>query len=59
MPICLSKARFTEREIRAIRQAVDAVRREARRETPRPVRISNLCDRISLTVTKAERRMRP
>jgi hypothetical protein len=58
MPTCLSDIRFTEREIRTVRETVDAIRKEARRETPRPVRISNLCDRISLTVVKAERRMK-
>lgn len=58
MPICLSKARFTEREIRTIRSALDAIRKETRRETPRTVRVSNLCDRISITVAKAERRIR-
>ena len=56
MTTCLSKLRFTEREIRNVRDTVDAIRKEARRETPRPVRISNLCDRISLTVRNAERR---
>jgi len=54
--ICLSDLRFTEREIRTIRDTVDAIRKEARRETPRPVRVSNLCDRLSLTIVKAERR---
>ena len=56
MPTCLSKIQFTEREIRTIREAVDAIRKENRRDTPRPVRISNLCDRLSLTVKNAERR---
>ena len=56
MATCLSDIRFTEREIRTIREAVDAIRREARRDTPRPVRVSNLCDRLSLTVRNAERR---
>ena len=56
MRISLSDIRFTEREIRTVRDAVDAIRKEARRDTPRPVRISNLCDRISLAVAKAERR---
>jgi hypothetical protein len=56
MATCLSDLRFTEREIRTIRDDIAAIRKEARRETPRPVRISNLCDRISLTVVKAERR---
>jgi len=56
MPTCLSKLRFTEREIRTIREAVDAIRKETRRDTPRPVRVSNLCDRLSLTIVKAERR---
>ena len=51
----LSDIRFTEREIRTIRDTVAAIRKETRRETPRYVRISNLCDRISLTVIKAER----
>ena len=56
MPTCLSKIQFTEREIRTIREAVDAIRKENRRDTPRPVRISNLCDRLSITIRKAERR---
>lgn len=56
MRICLSDVRFTEREIRIIKDTVDAIRREARRERPRPVRISNLGDRISFTVAHAERR---
>ena len=56
MPTCLSKIQFTEREIRTIREAVDAIRKENRRDTPRPVRISHLCDRLSLTIVKAERR---
>ena len=56
MATCLSKLQFTEREIRTIREAVDAIRKEARRDTPRPVRVSNLCDRLSLTIVKAERR---
>lgn len=56
MPTCLSDTRFTEREIRTVREAVDAIRKEARSERPRRLRISNLCDRISLAVAKAERR---
>ena len=56
MPTCLSKIQFTEREIRTIREAVDAIRKENRRDTPRPVRVSNLCDRLSITIRKAERR---
>ena len=56
MATCLSKLQFTEREIRTIREAVEAIRKEARRDTPRPVRVSNLCDRLSLTIVKAERR---
>ena len=56
MPTCLAKLQFTEREIRTIREAVDAIRKEARRDTPRPVRVSNLCDRLSFTIVKAERR---
>jgi hypothetical protein len=56
MATCLSDIRFTEREIRTIREAVDAIRKEARRDTPRPVRVSNLCDRVSLAVRNAERR---
>lgn len=56
MATSLSDIRFTEREIRTIRETADAIRREARRETPRRLRISNLCDRLSLTVVKAERR---
>ena len=56
MATCLSDVRFTEREIRTIRDTADAIRKEARRETPRRLRISNLCDRISLTVAKAQRR---
>ena len=56
MATCLSDIRFTEREIRTIRETVDAIRKEARRDTPRPVRVSNLCDRLSLTIVKAERR---
>jgi hypothetical protein len=58
MATCLSDIRFTEREIRTVRDTVDAIRKESRRETPRPVRISNLCDRLSLTVKNAERRTR-
>jgi hypothetical protein len=58
MATCLSDIRFTEREIRTVRDTVDAIRKEARRETPRPVRISNLCDRISLVIKNAERRTR-
>ena len=58
MATCLSNIRFTEREIRTVRNTVDAIRKEARRETRRPVRISNLCDRLSLTVVKAERRLK-
>ena len=54
--VSLSDIRFTEREIRTIREAVDAIRKEARRDTPRPVRVSNLCDRLSLTIRNAERR---
>lgn len=54
--ICLSDTRFTEREIRAVRDAVAAVRRELRKESPNKVRVSNLCDRISLAVANAERR---
>ena len=56
MPTCLSDTRFTEREIRTIRDTADAIRKESRRQAPRTVRISNLCDRLSLTVAKAERR---
>ena len=56
MATCLSDIQFTEREIRTIREAVDAIRKEARRDTPRPVRVSNLCDRLSLIVKNAERR---
>lgn len=56
MPTCLSKLQFTEREIRTIRETVEAIRKEVRRDTPRPVRVSNLCDRLSLTIVKAERR---
>ena len=56
MRTCLSDIRFTEREIRTIKDTVDAIRREARRERPRPVRISNLGDRLSVIVTHAERR---
>ena len=56
MATCLSDIRFTEREIRTIREAVDSIRKETRRDTPRPVRVSNLCDRLSLTIVKAERR---
>lgn len=56
MATCLSDLRFTEREVRTVREAVAAIRKEARRDAPRPVRISNLCDRISLAVVKAERR---
>ena len=56
MATCLSDIRFTEREIRTIREAVDAIRKETRRDTPRPVRVSNLCDRLSFTIVKAERR---
>ena len=56
MATCLSKLQFTEREIRTIRETVEAIRKEARRDTPRPVRVSNLCDRLSLTIVKAERR---
>jgi hypothetical protein len=52
----LSNIRFTEREVRTIRETVNAIRKEAWRETPRPVRVSNLCDRLSLTIVKAERR---
>ena len=52
----LSNIRFTEREIRTIRDTINAIRKEARRETPRPVRVSNLCDRLSLTIKNAERR---
>ena len=56
MAISLSDIRFTEREIRTIRETAEAIRKEARREPPRRLRISNLCDRISFTVGKAERR---
>ena len=56
MATFLSDVRFTEREIRTIRDTADAIRKEARRETPRRNRISNLCDRISFTVGKAQRR---
>ncbi len=52
----LSNIRFTEREVRTIRETVNAIRKEARRDAPRPVRVSNLCDRLSLTIVKAERR---
>lgn len=58
MATCLSKIQFTEREIRTVKQTVDAIRKETRRQTPRTIRISNLCDRLSLTVAKAERRMK-
>ena len=58
MATCLSKLQFTEREIRTIRETVEAIRKEARRDTPRPVRVSNLCDRLSLTIVKAERRLK-
>ena len=56
MKTCLSDTRFTEREIRTVKDTLDAIRRETRRERPRPIRISNLCNRISLTVANAERR---
>lgn len=56
MAISLSDTRFTEREIRTIRTAASQIYLEARKEKPRKIRISNLCDRISATVTKAERR---
>jgi hypothetical protein len=52
----LSNIRFTEREVRTIRETVNAIRKEARRDAPRPVRVSNLCDRLSLIVKNAERR---
>ena len=48
MATCLSDTRFTEREIRTIRDAAKAIREEARRETPRRIRIFNLCDREKL-----------
>ncbi len=56
MAISLSDIRLTEREIRAVRDAVAAVRRELRKERPSKVRVSNLCDRISLSLANAERR---
>ena len=58
MPTCLSDVRFTEREIRTIRDTAEAIRKEARREPPRRLRIANLCDRLSLTVSKAQRRIK-
>ena len=56
MPTCLSDIRLTEREIRTIRDTVDKIRRESRKDAPRRLRISNLCDRLSFTIAKAERR---
>lgn len=56
MKISLSDVRFTEREIRTIRETAEAIRKENRRESPRRLRISNLCDRISFTIAHAERR---
>ena len=56
MRISLSDVRFTEREIRTIRETTEAIRKENRRESPRRLRISNLCDRISFTIAHAERR---
>jgi hypothetical protein len=56
MATSLSDVRFTEREIRTIRDTLDRVRREARQESPRRLRISNLCDRVLVIVAKAERR---
>lgn len=56
MPTCLSDIRLTEREIRTIREAADAVRREIRKASPSRDRVVNLCNRISLAVGKAEKR---
>ena len=56
MAISLSDVRFTEREIRTIRETAEAIRKENRRESPRRLRISNLSERISLTIKNAQRR---
>ena len=56
MRISLSDVRFTEREIRTVKDTIDAIRKETRRERPRPVRIFNLCNRVSFTIGNAERR---
>ena len=56
MTTSLSEIRFTEREIRIIRETADDIRREARREKPRLIRICNLSDRVSVTIGRAERR---
>jgi hypothetical protein len=54
--ISLSDIRFTEREVRTVRETVDKIRKENRKESPRRLRISNLCDRLSFTIANAERR---
>ena len=56
MAISLSDIRFTEREVRTIRETVDKIRKENRKESPRWLRISTLCDRLSFTIANAERR---
>lgn len=56
MATSLSDLRFTEREIRTVRETLASIRKETRKDNPSRVRISNLCDRISLTIAKAERR---